>query len=74
LDTTFLFSEECCDTPLDFDENFESREVFPVDSPGRGMDDFPLLELDSGLVGGEGSVVISITPLSMLMTLGRDLN
>jgi hypothetical protein len=70
----FLFSEECCDTPLEFDENFESREVFPVDSPGRGIDDFPLLELDWGLIDGEGSCIISMAPLSMDLTLGRDLN
>jgi hypothetical protein len=74
FETTFLFSEECCDMPFDFEENFESREVFPVDSPSRGNDDLPLLLLDSGLVGGEASGTISATPLSMEMTLGRDLN
>ncbi len=74
LDTAFLFSEECCDTPLDFEENFEPREVFSVDSAGRGINDFPLLVLDSGLVGGEGSRVISRKSLSMDMTPGRDLN
>jgi hypothetical protein len=74
LEVAFLFSEECCEAPLDFNENFESREVFPVDSPGRGIDDLPLLVLDSGLVGGELSAVTSMTPLSMDMMLGRDLN
>jgi hypothetical protein len=69
-----LFSEECCDMPFDFNENFESREVFPVDSPGRGNDDLPLFVLDPGLVHGEASGVISRTPRSMEMTLGRDLN
>jgi hypothetical protein len=59
LAITFLFSELRWAIPIDLDENFESRDVFPVDWAGLGSDDFPLLVL--GLV--EGS-----------MRLGRDLN
>jgi hypothetical protein len=70
---TFLFSDECCDIPFDFIENLESREVFPVDSPGLGTDDLPLLE-PPALVDGEPSGVISVTPFSSEMKLGRLLN
>lgn len=67
----FLLSEECCDATFDFAENFESRDVLPVD--GRGTDDLALLVLDSALVGGEDSGVTSIMPLSKEMTLGLPL-
>jgi hypothetical protein len=68
---SFLFSEECCDIPFDFIENFESSEVLPVDSILGGLDDLPRLER---LVDGEPSGTISITPLSREITLGRLLN
>ena len=58
---------------MDFIESFESSDVFPVDSPGLGIDDFPLLD-SPALVEGEPSVVTSSIPLSMDMTLGRLLN
>jgi hypothetical protein len=49
----FLLSEE-----IDF-ENFESREVFPVDSPSMGVAD------DAGLVDGDGLISrMSRTPFS----------
>jgi len=78
--TAFLFSEECCDAHFDFCENFESSDVFPVESPGLGMEDLPLP--DSALVdgedgeAGEDSGVISKTPRSreIEMILGRLLN
>lgn len=53
---------------------FESREVLPVESPGLGTDDLPLFLLDSVLVDGDPSGVISMTPLSKDMKLGRLLN
>lgn len=72
---TFLFSDECCEAFLDVEEKcFESREVFPVESPGLGTDDLPLFLLDSVLVDGEPSGVISMTPLSKDIKLGRLLN
>lgn len=72
LVVAFLLSEECCDATLDFAENFESRDVFPVDC--RGTDDLPLLLTDSALVEGEDSGVSSVIPLSTEMTLGLLLN
>ncbi|KAK6586394.1 hypothetical protein PZA11_001451 [Diplocarpon coronariae] len=75
LVATFLLSDECCETTLHFEEeNFESRDVLPVDSPGRGADDFPLLLRDSVLVDGDPSGVISTTPFSSDIRLGRLLN
>ena len=74
LVATFLFSDECCEPTFDFEENFESSEVLPVESPGLGIDDFPLFRLDSALVEGEPSGVISKTPLSKDIGLGRLLN
>lgn len=68
---SFLFSEECCDAAFEFMENFESSEVFPVDSTLGGVDDLPVLER---LVDGEPSWATSIAPLSRESTLGRLLN
>jgi hypothetical protein len=74
FDTAFLFSDELCDTTFDFVENLESREVFPVDSHGRGMEDFPLLMLESPAeADGDPTGEISMT-LSIEMMLGRLLN
>jgi hypothetical protein len=42
--TSFLCSEECCDTAFEFIENLESRDVFPVDSILGAVDDFPILD------------------------------
>lgn len=41
---SFLFSEECWDSPFELIEIFESSEVFPVDSTLGAVDDLPLLE------------------------------
>lgn len=68
----FLLSEECCDAALDFAENFESNDVFPVDC--LGTEDLLLLLLDSALLEGDDSGVSSSTTLSMEMTLGLLLN
>lgn len=73
--TILLFSDECCETILYFEaENLESRDVLPVDSPGLGAEDLPLLLPDSALVDGDPSGVTSIAPLSIEITLGRFLN
>ena len=73
LATVFLFSEECCRTTFDFIEILDSRDVFPVDSPGLGTDDLPLLE-PPALVDGEASGRISTIPRSSEIRLGRLLN
>lgn len=59
--TNFFCSEECCDAALDFIENFESSEVFPVDSTRGAVDDLPVLDK---LVDGEPSGARSRTLLS----------
>jgi hypothetical protein len=60
---------------LEFVENLESKDVFPVESPGLGMDDFPLLILELPAdVEGDPSGETSTTSLSREIMLGRLLN
>lgn len=70
---SFLCSEECCDIPLEFIENLESSDVFPVDSTRSAVDDLPVLER---LVDGEPSAATaeSSTPLSRESRFGLLLN
>jgi hypothetical protein len=71
--TSFLCSEECCETAFEFIENLESSEVLPVDSTRGVLDDFPILER---LVDWEssGTIMESGVALSREMSFGLFLN
>jgi hypothetical protein len=66
---TFLFSDEWPESSFTPAENFESKEVMPVEL-FLGVSLLPLFPLVSPLVDEDTSGVISATPLSKLPKLG----